>query len=107
MLKTNRMNATWHDADIYEGYIVDLIKELSSMVGFTYSLDVTEDGNYGNKKPEGWDGVIGDLLNYVSMRDCLRCVTIISHCKVADIPFHIQGVDIITRQSIGYCKPPP
>ena len=53
--------------DRYEGYNMDLIKEISKILGFNYTIRIVEDGNYGSydKKTETWNGMIGELLAQV------------------------------------------
>jgi len=51
--------------DRYEGYSVDLIHEIASILGFNYSIKLVEDGAYGsyNKDTSKWNGMIGELLD--------------------------------------------
>ncbi|ELU00163.1 hypothetical protein CAPTEDRAFT_169825 [Capitella teleta] len=50
--------------DKYEGFCMDLLKEIAEMLGFEYEVYVVPDGEYGDKKPDGtWSGVIGEILN--------------------------------------------
>ena len=52
----------------YEGYNVDLIEEVSKILGFNYTINIVEDGKYGsyNSKNKTWNGMIGELLAQVS-----------------------------------------
>ena len=47
----------------YEGYSVDLIEEISQILGFNYTIKLVEDGKYGsfNKETGKWNGMIGEL----------------------------------------------
>ena len=56
----------------YEGYVVDLIKELSREVKFKYEMYIVEDRNYGsyNEKTGKWNGMIADLLDHVCIILC-------------------------------------
>lgn len=49
--------------DRYEGYNVDLIQEISKILGFNYTIKLVEDGQYGsyNKETGEWSGMIGEL----------------------------------------------
>ena len=50
----------------YEGYMVDLIAEISKIVGFKYSLVREPENKYGHRTPlHGWDGIIGAVLDKV------------------------------------------
>ena len=50
--------------DRYEGFNVDLIEEISQILGFNYTIKLVADGNYGSfDKVKGeWSGMIGDLV---------------------------------------------
>jgi ABC-type amino acid transport substrate-binding protein len=49
----------------YEGYNIDLIDEISKILGFNYSVQIVADGSYGsyNAKTDTWNGMIGELLS--------------------------------------------
>ena len=59
-----------HGNDRFEGYNVDLIKEIADILGFNYTFKVVEDGSYGsfNPKNKTWNGMIGELLAQVSSK---------------------------------------
>lgn len=54
--------------DRYEGFGIDLIKELSEMSGFNYTFKIQEDlsSGYLNPKTKKWTGMIGEVINGVS-----------------------------------------
>ena len=55
--------------DRYEGYLADLTRLLSMIVGFEYELREVKDGKYGMKDPNGpwpWNGMIGEITRNVS-----------------------------------------
>lgn len=49
----------------FEGYSVDLIYEISRILGFNYTFRLVPDGRYGsyNKKTKEWDGMMKELLD--------------------------------------------
>lgn len=49
----------------YEGFGIDLIKELSEMSGFNYTFKIQEDGNSGYIENKKWTGMIGEVINGV------------------------------------------
>ena len=49
----------------YQGYMIDLIAELSKIVGFKYNLIKEPENKYGHRTPRGWDGIIGAVINKV------------------------------------------
>lgn len=52
--------------DRFEGFAVDLIREVASMLNFKYELYLVHDGNFGSKQDDdSWDGMIGELLHGV------------------------------------------
>ena len=53
--------------DRYEGYNVDLIREISNVLKFNYTIRIVEDGSYGSydEKTGAWNGMIGELLSQV------------------------------------------
>ena len=55
--------------DRYEGFCVDLLHDISEIVGFKYEINLVTDGKYGapNKDNGEWNGMIRDLLDRVSL----------------------------------------
>src|SRR2546422_786523 len=48
----------------YTGFAVELIDELSKILGFSYKLKLVSDGRYGSKNATGhWDGMIGEVIS--------------------------------------------
>jgi ionotropic glutamate receptor len=56
--------------DRFEGFVFDIIDEISKMLGFNYTFQIVEDGNYGslNKETGEWNGMIRELLDGVSRK---------------------------------------
>ncbi|KAK6176143.1 hypothetical protein SNE40_014482 [Patella caerulea] len=47
----------------FDGFMIDIINEISGLVGFDYRIRATPDGRYGHKLPDGtWTGMVGDIL---------------------------------------------
>lgn len=57
--------------DQFEGYAIDLIYEISKLLGFNYTLKLVPDGRYGsyNEDTKEWDGMMGELLQQVNLRN--------------------------------------
>lgn len=54
----------------YEGFCVDMLRELSDILKFTYRIKLVDDGLYGAPEPNGsWTGMVEELINRV------RCQT--------------------------------
>lgn len=55
--------------DRFEGYCVDLIKEIAQILEFKYVIKVVEDGVYGKRNERGeWNGMIRELIEGVNIR---------------------------------------
>ena len=54
--------------DRFEGFCVDMLNHIASIVGFKYKIEVVKDGNYGsmNEDQKTWNGMVGELLRDVS-----------------------------------------
>ncbi len=49
-----------------EGFVVDLVKKMSEIIGFKYRLVVVKDGKYGSPNKDGtYNGVVGELQRNV------------------------------------------
>ena len=71
------MRVNNHSRD-YEGYIPDLVAELSRRLHFEYYLRSARDGQYGQRRPDGtWNGVVGELLTGVNMAQVHRQLPIV------------------------------
>lgn len=50
----------------YEGFIIDLVNELARLIGFNYTLFISD--TYGTINEQGeWNGMIKDLLEEVML----------------------------------------
>ncbi|XP_066598064.1 glutamate receptor ionotropic, kainate 2-like isoform X4 [Prorops nasuta] len=49
----------------YEGFCIDLLKEIAQMVGFAYRIDLVPDGKYGvyNYETGEWNGIVRQLMD--------------------------------------------
>lgn len=60
MLKESAIERTGNEQ--FEGFAVDLIEELSKLMGFKYRFKEVSDGAYGIKDEKGdWNGMIGKI----------------------------------------------
>lgn len=54
--------------DRFEGFCIDLLKELATVLGFTYEIRLVPDGRYGIPDDKGqWNGMIRELIEHVSL----------------------------------------
>jgi len=51
----------------YEGFCVDLLKDVAALLGFDYAIETVEDGKYGVEDPvtKEWNGIVRDLIQGV------------------------------------------
>uniref|UniRef100_UPI00398E5901 glutamate receptor ionotropic, kainate 1 isoform X2 n=1 Tax=Pristiophorus japonicus TaxID=55135 RepID=UPI00398E5901 len=90
--------------DRFEGYCLDLLKELSNILGFTYEVKLVADGKYGaqNEKSE-WNGMVGELIDHkVDLAVAPLTITYVRE-KVIDFskPFMTLGISILYRKPNG------
>lgn len=54
--------------DRFEGYCIDLLRELSGILGFRYEVRLVEDGKYGalDESTGQWNGMVRELMDHVS-----------------------------------------
>jgi glutamate receptor, ionotropic, invertebrate len=66
MLKENTERLSGNER--FEGFGIDLIHDLSLMLGFNYTFVLQEDGAYGslNRETGEWNGMIRELHDFVS-----------------------------------------
>jgi ionotropic glutamate receptor len=88
-----------HGNDQYEGFAIDLIQELSRMLGFNYTFKLQEDSVYGslNKKTGEWNGMLREVME--GRADlAITDLTITSERESAvdfTMPFMILGISIL------------
>lgn len=54
----------------YEGFCIDLLKEIAGMVGFEYRIELVPDGKYGviDLETGEWNGIVRQLMDKVSCK---------------------------------------
>jgi ionotropic kainate glutamate receptor 2 len=55
----------------YEGFCIDLLKEIAAMVGFEYRIELVPDGKYGVYDLESgeWNGIVRQLMDKVGSQN--------------------------------------
>ncbi|XP_011300485.1 glutamate [NMDA] receptor subunit 1 isoform X1 [Fopius arisanus] len=104
-------NTSEHDVTrLYccKGYCIDLLKELSKTINFTYSLALSPDGQFGSYMikdsssggKKEWTGLIGELVN--ERADMIVAPLTISPERAEFIefskPFKYQGITILEKK---------
>ncbi|KAG0715855.1 Glutamate receptor ionotropic, kainate 2 [Chionoecetes opilio] len=89
--------------DRFEGFCIDIIKEIARQRGFNYSLVLSPDGGYGSKNRETgkWDGIIKELLDHKADLGIVDFTITYEREEAVDftMPFMNLGISII------YSKP--
>ncbi|KAM9405263.1 LOW QUALITY PROTEIN: glutamate receptor ionotropic, kainate 2 [Salvelinus alpinus] len=90
--------------DRFEGYCIDLLRELASILGFTYELRLVEDGRYAQDETTGqWNGMVKELIDHkADLAVAPLAITYVRE-KVIDFskPFMTLGISILYRKPNG------
>ncbi|XP_011193096.2 glutamate receptor ionotropic, kainate 2 [Zeugodacus cucurbitae] len=85
--------------ELYMGYAVDLIDELSKLMNFEYIFMPVADNSYGkyDKETKQWDGIIGELINNNAHMGICDLTITQARRTVVDftVPFMQLGVGIL------------
>ncbi|KAI7799208.1 putative glutamate receptor ionotropic, partial [Triplophysa rosa] len=90
--------------DQYEGFCVDMLRELSDILKFSYRIKLVDDGLYGAPEPNGsWTGMVGELINRKADLAVAGFTITSEREKVIDFskPFMNLGISILYRVHIG------
>ncbi|XP_029307089.1 glutamate receptor ionotropic, kainate 3 [Cottoperca gobio] len=87
--------------DRFEGFCIDLLKELANVLGFTYEIRLVPDGRYGSQDEKGqWNGMIRELIEHrADLAVAPLTITYIRE-RVIDFskPFMNMGISILYRK---------
>ena len=50
----------------FEGFCIDLLKQIAHIVGFTYRIELVPDNKYGAPEKGEWNGLVRELLDKVT-----------------------------------------
>lgn len=71
MLRPNHHELEGNDR--YEGFCVDMLRELAEILKFKYRIRLVGDGVYGVSGANGtWTGMVGELMTRVSDRETAK-----------------------------------
>ncbi|CAB3367343.1 Hypothetical predicted protein [Cloeon dipterum] len=94
--------------DQFEGYAIDLIEEISKILGFNYTFKLVPDGRYGslNRETKEWDGMVRELLEQRADLAIADLTITYDREQAVDftMPFMNLGISILYRKPI---KQPP
>ncbi|KAI5106339.1 glutamate receptor ionotropic, kainate 3, partial [Silurus meridionalis] len=87
--------------DRFEGFCIDLLKELAGILGFSYEIRLVPDGKYGFQDDKGqWNGIIRELMEHrADLAVAPLTITFVRE-KVIDFskPFLNTGISILYRR---------
>ncbi|CAG03492.1 unnamed protein product, partial [Tetraodon nigroviridis] len=87
--------------DRFEGFCIDLLKELAGILGFTYEIRLVPDGKYGSQDEKGqWNGIIRELIEHRADLAVAPLTITYMREKVIDFtkPFMNTGISILYRK---------
>uniref|UniRef100_A0A3Q3JEP5 Glutamate receptor n=1 Tax=Monopterus albus TaxID=43700 RepID=A0A3Q3JEP5_MONAL len=87
--------------DRFEGFCIDLLKELSNILGFAYEIRLVPDGKYGSQDDKGqWNGMIRELIEHRADLAVAPLTITYMREKVIDFskPFMSMGISILYRK---------
>ncbi|XP_061920026.1 glutamate receptor ionotropic, kainate 3 [Entelurus aequoreus] len=87
--------------DRFEGFCIDLLKELATVLGFTYEIRLVPDGKYGSQDDKGqWNGMIRELIEHRADLSVAPLTITYMREKVVDFtkPFLSMGISILYRK---------
>ncbi|XP_047375109.1 glutamate receptor ionotropic, kainate 4 isoform X2 [Sciurus carolinensis] len=98
MLKGNHQEMEGNDR--YEGFCVDMLKELAEILRFNYKIRLVGDGVYGVPEANGtWTGMVGELIARKADLAVAGLTITAEREKVIDFskPFMTLGISILYR----------
>uniref|UniRef100_A0AAR2KYT6 Glutamate receptor n=2 Tax=Pygocentrus nattereri TaxID=42514 RepID=A0AAR2KYT6_PYGNA len=102
MLKSNYQDLQGNDR--YEGFCVDMLKELADILKFKYRIKLVSDGVYGVSGANGtWTGMVGELIARKADLAVAGLTITAEREKVIDFskPFMTLGISIMYRVHLG------
>ncbi|KAM3872859.1 glutamate receptor ionotropic, kainate 5 isoform 2-T2 [Diretmus argenteus] len=90
--------------DQYEGFCVDMLRELADILKFSFKIKLVDDGLYGAPEPNGsWTGMVGELINRKADLAVAGFTITSEREKVIDFskPFMTLGISILYRVQHG------
>ncbi|XP_032374501.1 glutamate receptor ionotropic, kainate 5 isoform X1 [Etheostoma spectabile] len=90
--------------DQYEGFCVDMLKELADSLKFSFKIKLVDDGLYGAPEPNGsWTGMVGELINRKADLAVAGFTITSEREKVIDFskPFMTLGISILYRVQLS------
>ncbi|XP_072557436.1 glutamate receptor ionotropic, kainate 4-like [Paramormyrops kingsleyae] len=102
MLRQNHQDLQGNDR--YEGFCVDMLRELAHILKFNYRIRLVDDGVYGVPGANGtWTGMVGELMSRKADLAVAGLTITAEREKVIDFskPFMTLGISILYRVHLG------
>ncbi|KAL2085941.1 hypothetical protein ACEWY4_019261 [Coilia grayii] len=102
MLRPNHQELEGNDR--YEGFCVDMLRELAEILKFKYRIHLVGDGVYGVSGANGtWTGMVGELMTRKADLAVAGLTITAEREKVIDFskPFMTLGISIMYRVHIS------
>uniref|UniRef100_A0A4W4F597 Glutamate receptor n=1 Tax=Electrophorus electricus TaxID=8005 RepID=A0A4W4F597_ELEEL len=102
MLKENHQEL--EESERYEGFCVDMLRELADILKFKYRIKLVSDGVYGVPGANGtWTGMVGELIARKADLAVAALTITAEREKVIDFskPFMTLGISIMYRVHLG------
>ncbi|XP_051812348.1 LOW QUALITY PROTEIN: glutamate receptor ionotropic, kainate 5 [Acanthochromis polyacanthus] len=90
--------------DQYEGFCVDMLREIADILKFSFKIKLVDDGLYGAPEANGsWTGMVGELINRKADLAVAGFTITSEREKVIDFskPFMTLGISILYRVQLG------
>ncbi|RUS79115.1 hypothetical protein EGW08_013125 [Elysia chlorotica] len=98
--KTDRSIDTGHP--VYEGFCIDILMEMSKLLGFKFNISEVPDGKFGSKKPlpRGWTGMIRQLIDNKADVALAPFQMSTERAEVVDFtkPFMTKGTTVVVKR---------
>uniref|UniRef100_A0A671PJX4 Glutamate receptor n=1 Tax=Sinocyclocheilus anshuiensis TaxID=1608454 RepID=A0A671PJX4_9TELE len=89
--------------DRFEGFCVDLLRELSGILGFRYEMRLVEDGKYGafEESTGQWNGMVRELMDHKADLAVAPLTITYVREKVIDFSYFLAILNILYRKPNG------
>ncbi|GFR57505.1 glutamate receptor subunit protein GluR6 [Elysia marginata] len=96
--KTDNSIDTGHP--VFEGFCIDILIEMSRLLGFKYNLSEVPDGKFGSLKPYGWTGMIKELVHKRADVAVAPFQMSTERAEVVDFtkPFMTKGTTVVVKR---------
>lgn len=93
-----RKENTTEADNMFEGYCIDLMDELKTLMGFDYEIKWEKDDNYGKMDEDGnWSGMIRMLMDKVTDLKYIK-MTFINHCFIQEVDIALGALSVMAER---------